>query len=357
MPEFLSNEEIVLAARKRLGQGQWDYLVGGSESETSLRRNRLAFDRIAFRPRVMVDVSHIDASTTFLGHRLRIPAMLAPVGSLHTFTPEGAAAAAKAAAEFGILQVVSSVTGLSGEDVMAASEAPKIFQLYIRGDWDWAKEQLDRIKKAGYSALTITADTAVSSRRERPLLTRYAGQGAGRPADPKWAASTTWETIARMKDYVGLPLLLKGVGTAEDADLAVQHGVDVVWVSNHGGRQLDHSLGSMDVLPEVVKAVNGRARVIVDGGVQRGSDILKAVAMGADAVALGKLQAWGLAADGKAGVIRMLELLEHELTSAMGLLGVTSMKQLGPQYLAEGQVVTPPHEMSSWTNMPGTRIQ
>jgi glycolate oxidase len=150
--------------------------------------------------------------------------------------------------------------------------------------------------------------------------------------------------------------MLKGVQTAEDAEIAVQHGVDVIWVSNHGGRQIDHGLGSLDTLPEIVQAVNGRARIILDGGVQRGTDILKAVALGADAVALGRLQGWGLAAAGKDGVVRMLEILEDELVSAMGLIGVTSISQLNAKYVCKAEAVTPPHEMSAWVNMRVGRI-
>ena len=159
-----------------------------------------------------------------------------------------------------------------------------------------------------------------------------------------------------IKEMAGLPFMLKGVQTAEDAEIAVQHGVDVIWVSNHGGRQIDHALGSMDTLPEIVQAVNGRARIIIDGGVQRGSDILKAVALGADAVALGRLQGWGLAAGGKDGVVRMLEILEDELICEMGLTGVTSIAQMTPEYVCKAEAVTPPHEMSAWVNMPVGRI-
>jgi glycolate oxidase len=159
-----------------------------------------------------------------------------------------------------------------------------------------------------------------------------------------------------IKEMAGLPFMLKGVQTAEDAELAVQHGVDVIWVSNHGGRQIDHGLGSMDTLPEIVQAVQSKARIIVDGGVQRGSDILKAVALGADVVALGRMQAWGLAAGGKDGIVRMLEILEDELVCAMGLTGLTSMSQVTPKYVCKTEPVTPPHEMSAWVNMPVGRI-
>jgi glycolate oxidase len=354
--EFLSNEEIVQEARKKLMQGAWDYLVGASESETSMRRNRLAFDRVAFRPRVLRDTTSIDTSTTFLGHDLKIPVLLAPIGSLQTFDPEGGAACTRAAAEFGIHHVVSSVTEPGLEAIMAEVDHPKTYQLYIRGDWDWTVDMIGRIKEAGYSALCITVDTAHYSRRERPMLTRYSPPTRRNPVDPSHAASVTWDTIDKIKELAGLPFMLKGIATGEDAAIAVEHGVDVVWISNHGGRQLDHSEGTMDMLKEVVDAVEGKATIILDGGVQRGSDIAKAVALGATAVAIGKLQGWGLAADGAEGVKRVLELLEQELVVAMALMGVTSIDQLSPSYVTRAEPVSIPHEMSAWANMPGNQI-
>ena len=355
-PEFVSNEEIVQAARRNLVQGAWDYLVGASESETTLRRNRLAFDRVAFRPRVLVDVSGIDPSTTILGHQMRIPVMMAPIGSLQTFTPEGGAAVSKAAANFGTVNVLSSVTEPSLEETAASADNPKVFQLYVYGDWEWVKDMIGRVKQAGYSAFCLTVDTAHYSRRERPMLHRWVPPTRRAPRDPAFQASVTWETVDRIKELVGMPFMLKGIGTAEDAALAVEHGVDVIWVSNHGGRQLDHGLGTMDILPDIVQAVAGRADIVLDGGVQRGSDVLKAIALGAKAVAIGKLQGWGLAADGTAGLVRVLEILEDEIVCAMGLLGITCIGQLSQAYVAKAEPVTSPHEMSAWVNMPGGRI-
>jgi isopentenyl diphosphate isomerase/L-lactate dehydrogenase-like FMN-dependent dehydrogenase len=353
---YVSNEEIIQEARRRLNQGAWDYLVGGSESETTLRRNRLAFDRVAFRPRILVDVSSIDPSTTFLGQRLRIPAILAPIGSLQVFHPEAGIASTKAATEFGIMHAVSSVTQPTLEETAAATSTPKIFQLYVHGDMKWTEDIIGRVKEAGYAALALTVDVAHYSRRERPMLTRYQPPSRRMPPDRRFQAALTWETMDLIKDMAGLPFMLKGVQTAEDAKIAVQHGVDVIWVSNHGGRQIDHGLGSLETLPEIVEAVGGKARIIVDGGVQRGSDILKAVALGADVVALGRLQGWGLAAGGKDGIVRMLEILEDELISAMGLAGLTSIAQVSPAYVCKAEAVTPPHEMSGWVNMPVGRI-
>jgi glycolate oxidase len=349
--DFLSNEEIVLAAKRNLTQAVWDHLSGGSESETTMRRNRLAFDRWAFRPRVLRNVSKIDASCTFMGHDMRLPVLLAPLGG--TFSPEASLGPAKAASDFGIIQVQSSAAQPSLEEVAATGSLPKVYQLYVNGDLEWTASILERVKAAGFIGLCITADVAIYSRRERPML----GRQRVRAEPPRnYLAELTWEKLDRIREMWGGPFLLKGVGTAEDAALAVEHGVDVIWVSNHGGRQIDAALGSLDVLPEVVEAVAGRASIVLDGGVQRGGDILKALALGADAVAIGKLWGWGQGAAGSAGIVRVLEILENEIISAMGLIGVTNVGQLDQSYLCRAEPVTPPHEMSAWVNMPGGRI-
>lgn len=322
-----------------------------------MRRNRLAFDKIAFRPRVLNDVSKVDASTTFLGEKLRIPVLLAPIGSLQVFDPEGGAGATKAAAHFGNMHVVSSVTEPGLEAIAATVDHPKVFQLYLHGDWSWIEERVAAIVEAGYVGLCITVDTAHYSRRERPMLTRWITPTRRRLFDPSYAASVTWDTVDRIRELAGLPFMLKGIATSEDAKLAIDHGVDVVWVSNHGGRQLDHGQGTLEMLPEIVEAVDGRAEIVIDGGIQRGTDVAKSLAMGADAVAIGKLQGWGLAAAGVDGVIRVLEILEDELIIAMALLGVTSVDQLNSSYVTAADQVVMPHEMSAWTNMPERRIQ
>lgn len=354
--EFVSNEEIVQQARKNLIQGAWDYLVGGADSETTLRRNRRAFDKIAFRPRVLVDVSNVDPSTTFLGHHMRIPVMLAPIGSLQTFDPLGGAASSKAAAQFGTMHVLSSVTDPTLEETAASADNPKVFQLYVRGDMDWIKGIVGRVKNAGYDAFCITVDTAHYSRRERPLVHRWVPPARRGGVDRSFQAAVTWETMDRIKELADMPFMVKGIATPEDALIAVEHGVDVIWVSNHGGRQLDHGLGSLDVLPSIVEAVDGKADVIMDGGVQRGTDVMKAIALGAKAVAIGRLQGWGLAADGISGLVQVLEILEEEMLCGMGLLGVTSIDQITSDYVCQAEAVTMPHEMSSWINMPGERI-
>jgi isopentenyl diphosphate isomerase/L-lactate dehydrogenase-like FMN-dependent dehydrogenase len=355
--DFVTNQEIIIAARRNLTQDVWDYLSGGSESETTMRRNRLGFDSLALRPRICVDVSKIDTSTTFLGQKLRIPVMMAPIGSLQTITPEGGVAVAKAAAEFGTMNFVSSVTQPSLEEIAASTNHPKIFQLYIRGGLDWCEEILERVKKAGYTALCLTVDTAHYSRRERQMMNRWLPPSKRVESRRIYQAMVTWEMMVAIKKIANMPFILKGVATAEDAKIAVDHGVDVVYVSNHGGRQLDQGRGTMDVLPEVVAAVEGKADVLLDGSVLRGTDVIKAIAFGAKAVTIGKLQGWGLAAGGSAGLVRVLELLEEELIIDMGLLGVTRIDQINANYVCKAPVVTFPHEMSAFIHMPGGQLR
>jgi len=351
--DFVSNQEVIMAARRNLAQDVWDYLSGGAESETTMRRNRLGFDSLALRPRVCVDVSKIDASTTFLGQKLRIPVMMAPIGSLQTITPEGGVAVAKAAATFGTLNFVSSVTQPSLEEIAASTTHPKIFQLYIRGGLEWCEEILQRVKKAGYIALCLTVDTAHYSRRERQMMNRWLPPSKRAETQRYFQAMVTWEMITAIKKMTGLPFILKGVATAEDAKIALDHGVDVIYVSNHGGRQLDHGRGTIDILPEVVGAVNGQADVILDGSILRGTDVLKALALGAKAVTIGKLQGWGLAAGADAGLVRVLELLEEEIVVDMALLGVTRIDQVNASYVCKAPPVSFPHEMSAFAHMPG----
>ena len=355
--DYVSNQEIIQAARRNLPQDVWDYLTGGAESETTMRRNRLGFDSLALRPRVLIDVSKIDTSTTFLGQQLRIPVMLAPIGSLQTITPEGGVAVAKAAAEFGTMNFVSSVTQPTLEEIAASTNHPKIFQLYIRGGIDWCAEIIGRVKQAGYMALCLTVDTAHYSRRERPLLNRWQPPSRRTETGRIFQAMLTWEMADAIKKIAGMPLIIKGIATAEDAKLAVEHGIDVIYISNHGGRQLDHGRGTIETLPEIVEAAAGKAEIVLDGGITRGTDIVKALALGAKAVTIGKLQGWGLGAGGKAGLLRVLELLEEELIVDMALLGITRVDQITQSYVCKTQPVTSAHEMSAFVHIEGGQLR
>lgn len=344
---FLTLHEIVQKARQKLNHDHWDYIVGGTETETTLRRNRIALDSLAFRPRVLRDVSHVSGGTTFLGRQLRLPIILAPVGSLELFAPEAGAASARAAGEFGVAHMLSSVCEPGLEAVeRAAPDALRLFQLYVHGDPAWVDETAARAEAAGNAAFCLTVDTALYSRRERDLAKRNIRRSTvpGREHQPR----LTWRDVDRLKSKLKIPLILKGIATAEDAAMAVDHGVDMVYVSNHGGRQLDHGVGSMDVLPEVVKAVNKQATIIVDGGFNRGTDIVKAIAAGADMVGMGRMQCLGLAADGVAGVVRMLELLEAEVNICLGLLGVNTLDELDTSYLQRVTALEPSGALSAF---------
>ena len=348
-PQFLTLHEIVAAARANLAPGPWSYLIGGTETETTLRRNRLALDSIAFRPRVLRDVSGVDPSATFLGRAVRLPVMLAPVGGMESFAPEGAAAAARAAARFGVPLMLSSVCQPGLEGTAAAADSLRVFQLYVRGDDAWVDDWGRRAREHGFSAFCFTVDSAVYSRRERDLIGRFVKPWrATAAAGMKYQAALSWEQVKRFKERHDLPLILKGIATADDAELAVRHGVEVIYVSNHGGRQLDHGLGSAAVLPEIVAAVGGRAEVWVDGGFMRGSDVVKAIALGARCVGVGRLACLGLAAAGVAGLVRALELLEDEIRVCLGLLGVTSLAGLTPACVAPAPPVFEPSALSAF---------
>lgn len=345
--QFASLQEIVFKAHEKLKPELWDHLSGGSDSETTLRRNRYALDGLALRQRVLVDVSNIDISTTVLGQKLSTPVFLAPVGYfIGLADPEGACAVARAAEAHGTTAFISTAAKPGIEEAQAAVRQPLIFQLYVRSDRQWISDIFARAKNAGYRALCVTVDRNYYGRRERDLIARLnVREGFG---DPSFQMKLSWDDIAWMKQEWKVPLILKGIATAEDARLAVEHGADVVYVSNHGGRQLDHGEASIDVLPEVAAAVNGRAEVLMDGGILRGTDVVKAIALGARAVGVGKLLGWSLAAGGEAGVKRMLELLDIEIRATMGLMGITSLDQLNPGWVKKVPPANPPSVTSGY---------
>jgi len=347
--QFLTLQEIVAAARNSLPPGPWSYLIGGAETETTVKRNRQALDAISFRPRVLRDVSRIDSRATFLGQPVRLPVLLAPIGGLESIAEGGAAAAARAAAQFGVPHMLSSVCQPGLEETAAAAGNVRSFQLYVRGDDAWVDDFVRRAKDNGFTSFCLTVDVAAYSRRERDLVGRFVKPWRARAAEGAvFQSGLNWNHIKRFKDKHDLPLILKGIATVEDAELAVQHGVEVVYVSNHGGRQLDHGLGSTAVLPEIVKAVNGRAEVWVDGGFMRGTDVVKALALGAKCVGIGRLQGLALAAAGVPGLVRALELLEDEMRICLGLLGCASYAELTPRHLAPAPAVSEPGTFSAF---------
>jgi isopentenyl diphosphate isomerase/L-lactate dehydrogenase-like FMN-dependent dehydrogenase len=343
--------DVVLAARLGLTPPLWSFSGSGPETEVTIRRNRAAFDRIAFMPRVLRGAANPDPSTTFLGHRLSLPVMLAPVGSIALWHPEGALPAARVADRMGTISYVPDAKpGLEG--VRAASEGPIVYQLYAyMGDRDWQEYMVRRVENAGYSALCVTVDSAGGGVRQRPLANRTlwtdesaAAEGGGRASEaagrsrnlPPAAvpqARLTWEDLAWLRDRTKLPFILKGVLSPRDAELAVECGVDAIYVSNHGGRRQDQLPSTIEALPGVIEAVARRAEVVVDSGFMRGTDVVKALALGASAVAIGKLMIWALAAGGEAGLQRTLELMQREIAATMASVGASTLADLTPALL------------------------
>ena len=336
---FMTLPEIEHAARNILPSNVWEFGKGGAETETTLRRNHRALRRLAIRQRVLVDVRHIDLGTTFVGMPLPMPVAVAPIGSLGLFHPQGDMEMARGVGLSGNLAVVSGVTGWPVETVAKEAKGPLLFQLYHFGDRSWVKELLGRVEASGYRAVCLTVDTPVYGRRERDLRRRFdarfacTGTPNPLPPDPTYPARLNWKDVGWLRGIVSVPLCLKGILTPEDARLAVEAGVQVVWVSNHGGRQLDHAQATIDVLPEIVNAVAGRAEIVIDGGFSRGTDVIKAIALGAKVVAIGRTALWGLAAAGAAGVDRTLQLLREEMETALALCGQTSIRELRPDLI------------------------
>jgi len=346
--KFVVLHQIVKAGHDRMNPKAWNYLMGAADTETTMRRNRQALDSIAFKPRQLRGIGEVDMSGKLLGQKMRIPVLLSGLGSVGLMDPGGGATVARAASKFGVPIGVSSVAKPGIEEIGAAGPCPKILQLYVRGDDAWIDHMAERATQAGYTSFGFTIDSAHFSRRERDIIT--GGQNAELSDTPDPYLSTlNWDVIKRFKDrHKDMKVALKGIVTGEDADLACKAGISVVWVSTHGGRQLDHGRGAIEALPEIVKAVKGRAEIIVDSGFSRGSDVVKGIALGATAVGVGRLYAYGLGAAGEAGVVRVLEILEKEIAACMANLGAKNLAALNKSYLAPATPVNFPTMFSAF---------
>ena len=354
---MLTLGEIVRLASKVADPAAWDYLIGGSETETTLRRNRRALDELAFRPRILRNVSTIDTSHEVLGIAMRLPLFLAPMGSINRLDKSGAVAMALAAKEFGIVAFLSSVCHPGMKTTMHDGGGDLIFQLYVRGDETWVMDQLSEATDLGYKAFCLTVDSAMYGRRERDKLRGYTPEARIDVTGINHQSALDWNLVNKIKSTSKIPLILKGIATEEDARMAVEHEIDVIYVSNHGGRQLDFGRGTLDILPEIIATVDGKARVFVDGAICRGTDILKAMCLGADAVGIGRLCGYGLAAGGKDGIVKVLELLEEEIINAMANLGVTELDQLTPELVCRAPSVHEPSVFSAFhlVDIPSTK--
>ena len=375
-PTVLNIEDLRRAARRRLPRMVFDYIDGGAEREITLKENCRAFDQVLFRPRSAVATRSVDLTTKVLDHSIDLPFLLGPVGSSRMFFPRGEEQAASAAGDAGTIYTLSTLSGCALEDVKAATEGPAWYQLYLVGGHDVAKKSIARAKAAGYSALVVTIDTPVAGFRERDsrngvkeliamnLSTLpYLGQMIDRPS---WLFSffsdgglmsfpnivladgpmgyadvgaaleqsmVSWEDFRWIRDAWHGRIIVKGVHTADDARQAVREGADAIVVSNHGARQLDGVSSTLRVLPEVVAAVKGQTEIMLDGGIRRGGDVVKALCLGANAVLIGRAYAYGLGAAGQAGVARAIEILRTDIVRTLKLLGCASTKELDSSYV------------------------
>jgi isopentenyl diphosphate isomerase/L-lactate dehydrogenase-like FMN-dependent dehydrogenase len=330
--------EYELLAQERMNPVHWDFYANGSDDEVTLHANRADFGRIRLRPRVLVDVSQCSTSTTVLGQPLRMPILIAPT-SLHCLAhPDGECATARGAGAAGSLMIASTKSTRSLEEISQVAAGPLWFQLYVYQSLAIAAGLVRRAEAAGYRAIVLTVDVPVLGRRERskrhnlplPVPPMAEANFVGLAVDSQDRISVTWETVTWLRSITSLPILLKGILTAEDALLALEHGVAGIIVSNHGGRQLDGAVTSIEALPEIVTAVAGRCEVYLDGGIRRGTDILKALALGAHAVLIGRPALWGLAVNGAEGVEQVLEILHTELEQAMKLSGYPTLASINP---------------------------
>jgi L-lactate dehydrogenase (cytochrome) len=365
-------EDLRRSARRRLPRAVFDFIDGGAADEVTLRRNRAIFDRYTFRPRVLRDVSRLDISTQIFGQRLDLPVIVSPTGQAGMAWPYGEIAAARAAHRKGTLYTLSTHSNCSIEDVAREAPGPLWFQLYVWQNRDLTRSFVERARAAGYRALALTVDVPVISKRERDIRNGFTippritpsnvldtarrvgwirgvlrgpkltlanlvgapgapntdlvtlGGVANRQVDP----SINWDDLAWFRSLWPGPLLLKGIMSVEDALRAVEHGVEGLIVSNHGGRQLDHAPTPLEILPEIVDAVAGRAEIVLDGGIRRGSDAVKAIALGAKAVMVGRPYLYGLATDGQPGVEKALDILKTEIERTLALIGVPNLAEL-----------------------------
>ena len=341
-PDLINLFEFEAAAKERLLKEDYDYIAGGATDEISVDRNHRAFESWALRPRVLRDVHSLDLSTTVLGIKIDLPVLIAPCAGHKKAHADGEIATGRAAAARGTIYAVSANASVPFEELAKAARGHLWLQMYLFRDREMTKEWLWRAKAAGYEAVCVTVDSQFRSKRERNIRNNYRNDRGVNfpPVDPQTAAkrsgrpgegadpASTWKDLEWIKGETDLPIIAKGVMTGEDVEQCAKAGADAVVVSNHGGRHVDNTLATIEVLPEAVAAADGKLQVLLDGGIRRGADVVKAVALGAKAVFIGRPLFWGLAVDGERGVIRVLDILREEIEITMAKCGRTDIASI-----------------------------
>ena len=346
--EVVSLQEFYQIAKKKTPVETWDYIIGAADTETTYKKNRYSLDTYAFKPRVLRDVANINTTINLFNYNFSLPVFYAPIGSMQDFVKDGALNSTLSAYDKKIFHMLSS-TWSGGVDIIGKSvDYPKIYQLYIRGDQTWVDQQISKAIENGFVALCLTVDLDAYGRRERDLLKRYKTTSRKIATGPEYQMKFSWKDVKRIKNKFNIPIILKGIATLEDAKISVEEGIDVIYISNHGGRQLDYGIGGADLIQPISEAVSKRAKIFFDGGVCRGSDIVKALALGADFVGIGRLQCYAAASGGRQALNKMLKILESEIQICMRLLGVTNLDDLNSNYVVKDCSISTPSLTSSF---------
>lgn len=355
--QLLNLNDFEVFARDKISESAYDYFRGGADDEITLLENSSAYKNIFLKYRVLRDVSNVDTSASFLGIKLSMPVLIAPTAFHKLAHPEGEIAVSKAASSEGIIMILSTLSNSDMEDVVNENDKMVMFQLYVYKDREITRELIQRAESAGMKAIVLTVDTPYIGKREKDIRNRFTlpehlsvknllpvskdkfpvvdNSGLAGYVSSHLDPSLSWKDIDWIKSVSKLPLVIKGIGCSEDALLSVENGADGIVVSNHGGRQLDTCRATIDVLPEIAESVSDKIEILIDGGIRKGTDVIKALALGAKAVLIGRPVIWGLAYDGEKGVKDVLNILRNEITLAMALCGVDKVKNINNELIAK----------------------
>ena len=348
LDEIVSLQEFYQFAKKNTPIETWDYIIGAADTETTFKKNRYSLDTYAFRPRVLRDVENVDTNIQLFGYDFLLPVFYAPIGSMQDFVKDGALNSTLSASDKKIFHMLSS-TWSGGVDIIGKSvNYPKIYQLYIRGNQKWVDEQISKAIDNGFIALCLTVDLDAYGRRERDLLKRYKTTSRKTATGSEYQMRFSWRDVRRIKNKFNIPIILKGIATKEDAKICVNEGIDVIYISNHGGRQLDYGIGGADLIKPISQVVKNKSKIFFDGGVSRGTDVVKAIALGADCVGIGRLQCYAAATNGRNGLNKMIDILQHEILVCMRLLGVNNLNDLDENYIKKDFSISDPSLTSSF---------